>query len=60
MIHGGVLLKKIIEAVQKQTFGQPYPKNTLPKAPKSDCNAVFGSLASQKLHILNPLVPSAD
>jgi hypothetical protein len=49
-----------LEAVQKQTFGQPYPKNTLPKAPKSDFNADFGSLASQNLHNFNPLVPSAD
>jgi hypothetical protein len=46
--------------VQKEAFGQPYPKNSLPKAPKSDFNAVFGSLASQTLHNFNPLVPSAD
>jgi hypothetical protein len=32
----------------------------LPKALKVNFYAVFGSLASQKLHTINPLVPSAD
>jgi hypothetical protein len=33
---------KKIGAVQKENIGQLHPKNTLPKAPKSDFNAVFG------------------
>jgi hypothetical protein len=48
------------EVVQKEVFGQPFSVLAPPKAPKSDFNAVFGSLASQKLHNFIPLVPSAE
>jgi hypothetical protein len=51
------------EAVQKEIFWTVpdfLMNKPLPKALKVNFYAVFGSLASQKLHTINPLVPSAD